>query len=164
MIVISDTSCLSALIRANQTALLPQIFGAVIIPESVFVELQGLSEFGVDVSWIASASWIKIASATPNDLLSKLLLDLDTGEAHAIALAVELQADLLIIDELKGRQVAQALNLPFTGLGGVLIRAKALGLIQSIALSLSVIEDKAGFYLSKGAKKAILQAAGETIG
>ena len=57
---------------------------------------------------------------------------LDEGEASAIALAVELKADLLIMDESEGRQVAGSMNLTYTGLGGILIKAKAAALIRSI--------------------------------
>lgn len=110
MIVISDTSCISAFIQTGLTNLLPQLFGEVIIPETVLKELQVLSDFGVDVSWLPTTPWLKVKRATPNALLAQLLNDLDEGEAHAIALAVELNADLLIIDERKDRHVAESLH------------------------------------------------------
>ena len=161
MIVVSDTSCLSALIQTGQTELLPQLFGEVIIPEPVFRELQALSDFGVDVSLLSAAPWLKIMKATPNALLSGLLTNLDEGESHAIALSIELSAELLIIDERKGRKMAESLHLTYTGLGGVLLRAKALGLIPHVKEMLDRIEKEAGFFLSTNARAVILKAAGE---
>lgn len=161
MIVISDTSCLSALIQTDYIDLLPQLFGEVIVPAPVFEELQALSHFGVDISFLTDVSWLKIVHATPCVLLSKLIEALDAGEAHAIALSVELKADLLIIDERKGRLMAESLHVVFTGLGGVLLRAKTSGLIQAVAPLLHQIENKAGFRLSPKAQSIILKAAGE---
>ncbi len=67
----------------------------------------------------------------------------------------------MILDEKKGRKVAQSLQLPFTGLGGVLIRAKQSGLISEVREYLTKIEVETGFYLSAAAKGVILKAAGE---
>ena len=61
-----------------------------------------------------------------------LLPTLDQGEAEVIALALEQQARLLLIDELTGRKVAESLQLPVLGSVGILIRAKQLGLIRSV--------------------------------
>lgn len=163
MIVISDTSCISAFIQTDLTSLLPQLFGEVIVPEPVLLELQALSDFGIDVSWLPAAAWLKVKKATPNALLTQLLSNLDEGEAHAIALSVELNADLLIIDERKGRQVAESLHLAYTGLGGILLRAKSVGLIPEVKTILDRIEQEAYFFLSKGARDVILRAAGEII-
>ena len=76
---------------------------------------------------------------------------------------MELKADLLIIDERKGRLMAQSLHLAYTGLGGVLIRAKAMGLIPEVKECLDRIEREANFFLSKDAREVILRAAGEAV-
>ncbi|MCB0562167.1 MAG: DUF3368 domain-containing protein [Phaeodactylibacter sp.] len=67
-----------------------------------------------------------------NDLYKKLLTSLDRGEAEAIALAIEVKADLLLIDERKGRDVADSLGIRKTGTLGVLIRAKEKGLLSKV--------------------------------
>jgi len=162
MVVISDTSCISALLRMNQVNLLPQLFGDITIPLAVFNELLQLADFDVDVSPITSETWLRVIQPSANHLLAEMLLTLDEGEAHAIALAIELHADLLIIDERKGRKVAQARSLPYSGLGGVLIRAKTFGLIPSVRMFLDQAESIAGFYLTAKARAVILDAAGES--
>jgi predicted nucleic acid-binding protein len=56
---------------------------------------------------------------------------LDPGEASAILIAPERKADLLLLDERKGRRVAQELGIPVMGALGVILRAKACGLIPA---------------------------------
>lgn len=68
--------------------------------------------------------WIKIAAIQDTHLLQELLLSLDEGEAASIILAIEKQADYLIIDESEGRKSAQKFNIRITGLLGVLVHAK----------------------------------------
>ncbi|AEE50347.1 DUF3368 domain-containing protein [Haliscomenobacter hydrossis] len=142
--------------------LLRKIFSEINIPQAVYKELLLLKDYGIEVS-IFSASWIKVSSPTDSSILNDLKDILDNGEAEAIALSLELKADLLIIDEKKGREVAKSFNLMFTGIGGVLIRAKALGVILEVKTYLQRIRTEGGFYLSEKALKTILQAAGEEL-
>ena len=162
MVVVSDTSCLVALAHIGALDLLNKTFNEIHIPSAVHAELQHLKEYGIDVS-IFSASWIKVHQSSDLSLVDQLKEILDPGEAEAIALSVELKADLLIIDEKKGREVAKSFNLAFTGIGGVLIRSKSKGLIPSVKGHLIRIRDESGFYLSDKALKIILEAAGETL-
>lgn len=136
-------------------------FSEVTLPLPVFEALEQLSQFDFDLSIFREAKWLKIKSATETPVLNLLLTLVDIGEAHAIALAVEEKADLLIIDEKKGRSIAKSMNLNFTGLGGILIRAKAAGLMSEVKTYLQKAEKEAGFYLSLSAKELILKAAGE---
>lgn len=162
MVIISDTSCLVALAHIGELNLLSKTFNEIHIPDAVHKELLLLKEYDIDVS-IFSASWIKIHQASNFPLVDQLKEILDAGEAEAIALSVEMKADLLIIDEKKGREVAKSFNLAFTGIGGVLIRSKSKGLIPSVKDHLIRIRDESGFYLSDKALKIILEAAGETL-
>src|SRR6266516_1228241 len=111
MIVISDSSCILNLARINLLNLLPGLFHEIIIPFAVFSEITntGMNMPGADE--IVSSAWIKVKSCTDRLLLKELLLQLDEGEAEAIVLAKELKADLLIIDEAKGREIARQNNL-----------------------------------------------------
>lgn len=162
MIVVSDTTCISALFLISKIHLLKQLFKEVVIPEPVFSELLALENFGKDVALLRDTSWLLIKSATPGPVLSQLLTNLDKGEAHALAIALELRADLIIIDERKGRKQAELMKLNYTGLGGVLLRAKNAGLIPLIAPVLDDLKEKAGFYLSDSVREVLLQAAGES--
>ncbi|HND86928.1 MAG TPA: hypothetical protein PK971_01295 [Saprospiraceae bacterium] len=77
-------------------------------------ELTRLVDWGVDVCELTGSDWIRAVPASNISLLLDLLNRLDEGEAHAIALAVEMKAHLLLIDELEGRKTAKALAVPYT--------------------------------------------------
>ncbi len=161
MIVLSDTSAISVLTRIGYLHLLEKLFQEVIIPQKVFDELLELSNFGVDISPITQASWLKIYSPQQTPLLLHLLNILDEGEAHAIALAIELKSDLLIIDEYEGRKVATQLKLQITGVGGILVRAKLRSFIPSVKILLDLMRSHANFYLSEKVYTEILKQANE---
>jgi len=83
--------------------------------------------------------------------------ELDPGEAEAIALALETQAELLLMDERLGRDTARHLGLPFTGLIGLLVEAKRKGLIPGIKHELDALRDIAGFRIADLLYRQILR-------
>ena len=129
MIVVSDTSPVTNLIRIDRLDILQQVYGQIVIPKIVYLEL---CELPFQKNIIDSQTWITIQSAANIEQVAALEEDLDAGEAEAIVLAIELQADYLIIDELKGRTIAENLNLKIVGLLGTLILAKKKGVIAAI--------------------------------
>ena len=161
MIIISDTTCLSALVRIGELDILRKLFQEVIIPPKVHEELLALAAFGVDVTVFSKLNWIKIQEPKTCPLLSQLLNILDPGESYAIALAVELQADWLIVDDLDARKIATQLNINLTGVGGIFIQAKDRGIITEVKPYLDLIMINAGFKLSTTLYNRILQLAGE---
>lgn len=160
MIVVSDTTALSGLIRIGELSLLNHLFNEVIIPPKVYAELLELKRFGIDISTL-NQNWLKVQQPTQSLLLSQLLQQLDEGEAQAIALAVEIRANLLIVDEMEGRKIALQLHLPITGIGGIFIRAKRAGLIQAVKPLLERLMTQANYYLSEAVYQKILTEAGE---
>ncbi len=88
MVIISDTSCISALLRVGQLNLLESIFEEIIIPQKVMDELFQLKNFGIDISPLQNADWVTIKNPNNNALLNRLLIQLDEGEANAITLAI----------------------------------------------------------------------------
>jgi hypothetical protein len=100
MIVVSDTSPLTALLTIGEAGLLSRLFGEVIIPEEVSHELAR--------SHSSLPSWIKVETVKNSAEAASFAQTVDKGEAEAIELAKELQADRLLIDERKGRQLASA--------------------------------------------------------
>lgn len=86
---------------------------------------------------------------------------MDRGEAEAIALAEELHADHLLIDERKGRRLAQQQGLPVLGLLGVVLLAKRAKLISSARALLEELDHEAGIYLAGELKEAALKTIGE---
>jgi uncharacterized protein len=78
----------------------------------------------------------------------QLLAEIDKGEAEAIALSVELDADFLLIDEQKGRQVAERLGIKITGIIGVLIQAKQKKIIPKVKPFMERLRNEADFRIN----------------
>ena len=86
---------------------------------------------------------------------------LDPGEAEAIALALEMSADLILVDERDGRSAAERAGLRVTGVLGVLLRAKNEGQIQLIKPEIDALRTRAWFFLSARLQEKALEIAGE---
>ena len=154
MIVVSDTSPISNLLQIGEIDLLRQVFGKIVIPTEVFVEICRIESHK---EFLIKQDWIKTATLSDTNLKNSLLNDLDSGEAEAIALAVELKADYLLIDEIKGRQIAENYGIKVTGILGVLIKAKKDGLITELKPYLQRLVNDAGFWLNPKLIKKILE-------
>jgi predicted nucleic acid-binding protein len=153
MIVVSDTSPLTSLLQIGQESLLQGLYGTVIIPEAVERELRR--------THTNLPPFLKVASARNREEVSRLESEIDTGEAEAIALAKEIHADALLIDEKRGRAVALREGVPVIGLLGVLIVAKKKHLITSLAKVLNELEQTSDFRLATDLKSRALREVGE---
>ena len=124
MNVVSDASPLINLARIGELDLLHRLYGALLIPDAVWREvvIKGAGQPGAEE--VRAASWIKTCDVVNEHLVRALRQELDAGEAEAIALALEVEADLLLMDERLGRETAQYLGVRYMGLIGVLIGAK----------------------------------------
>ncbi len=158
MIVVSDTSPITNLLRIGRINLLRDLFETVIIPEAVFQEINVLEHQRIEIQ---KYDWIQVVSLTNRDLFYELIERVDPGEAEAISLSVELAANLLLIDETAGRFEAERIGLEVTGLIGVLIRAKDKGLIQRVEPELIKLVSEAGFWLSEDLIRKVLAQIGE---
>lgn len=123
-IVIADTSCFILLDNIGELELLKSLFGKVVTTTVVAYE------FGT-----ALPDWVEIRKV--KDVHFQSTLDIDPGEASAIALAMESELSLLVLDDNKGRKAALRLNLNFTGSLGIFLKAKRAGIIPSVG---SIIE------------------------
>jgi predicted nucleic acid-binding protein len=118
MIIISNTSPINYLILIEQINLLPELFQQIIIPQAVYTELSDRFAPPTVQAWIANQpGWLKIQPISQSvDAIANLL---DPGETEAILLAQELNADLLILDDMKARRIAQDRGLAITGILGI---------------------------------------------
>ena len=162
MIVVSDTSPISSLFLINRLALLPAIFGQVIVPEKVYSELLILeTKFGYDLSALKSASWLEIREVTDVQAVNRLKEFLDDGESEAIVLAKKLNVDYLLIDEHEGRQFAVAEGLRIIGVLGLFIKAKDLGLIPFVKPLMDDLRTIAKFRISEELFRRVLEQVKE---
>ena len=161
MIVVSNTSPIINLAAIGRLDILRQLYGSIVIPESVYHEIAvtGSGEAG---SWeVQALGWIETKKATNRLHAAALQIELDKGEAESIALALELRADLILLDERRGRTVTSRLGLKSVGILGCLIEAKRKGLISSIKPILEDLIAKAGFWVTENLYNRVLQTAGE---
>jgi len=130
LIIVSDTSPLSALAEIGSPDLLHLIFGQIVIPESVRKECEAGGAPLALREWIRNPPlWLHIVP-DPADLLGETE-GLDSGEAAAISFAWSHRQDSsLIIDERKGRRVAAALGLRQIGLIGIIGEAAKLKILN----------------------------------
>jgi uncharacterized protein len=149
--VVSNSSPLIALERVGRLELSHELFGErLTIPPAVAREVYANR---------TPPGWLRVVSLThPLDPSSSPALG--AGEREAIALAIELHASMIVLDDLPARRIAASHGLTVIGTVGVLLAAKRGGLIPEIA---QVVDDlvAAGFRLSDRVRAAALAAAGE---
>jgi len=146
-IVIADTSCFILLDNIGELDLLKSLFGNVITTPVI------VKEFGS-----ALPEWVQIREV--KDLQFQSTLDVDQGEASAIALAFESEPSLVVIDDDKARKLAKRLNLNITGSLGIFLRAKREGIIPAIKPIIAKIQ-QTNFRYSQKVLNEILMLAEE---
>lgn len=146
--IIADTSCLIIYDKINRLEILQHTFADLIVTDEVAEEFGELPD------------WITIRQLANKNRYLELVKDLGKGEASSITLALEFEDSLLIIDERKGRKVAEGLKIEIIGSLGVLIKAKDKGVIKSVKEFLDLI-DKNNFRISESIKEKVLKKAGE---
>lgn len=129
MIVVADTSPINYLILIDQIAILEVLYGRILIPHAVHEELLSLKAPLSVRAWAKNPpGWLELLS--PSTGLHPPVARLDRGETEAIALAEELHADWLLIDEAAGRNEAAKRGLQTIGTLGILREAHRAGLLN----------------------------------
>ena len=152
MAVVSNSSPLIALAGIQRLNLLPAIFESILIPPAV------AREIGPSIPVLAR--WLRIQAPNVLPSVSLLRRRLGAGERDALALAIELRADWIILDDLPARRSAEAAGLNVIGTLGMLLAAKRAGLLESIRPELDALV-RTSFFLSPQLYDQLLQAAGE---
>ena len=160
--IVADTGPLIAFARTGNLHLLEKLFSEIWIPHGVYVEIGPKSDkpgARVIVSAIQKG-WIKITDPIDLRQFPPLLPAVDAGESEAIYLALTKKARALLMDDKKGRQAARKLGLQILGSGGILIQAKARGLIEQVGPFLQAFQE-AGYRFSNELRQKILRLAEE---
>ncbi|RLC89984.1 MAG: DUF3368 domain-containing protein [Chloroflexi bacterium] len=148
MIVVSNTSPLTNLAAIGQFDLLRCLYGRLHIARGVWEELNAGGQAWPGRNEVAGADWIECHTIQNQALVTVLQRDLDRGESETIALALELEAELVLLDEREGRHAAQRMELRVVGVLGILLEAKARGMVKVMRPHLDALCQTAGFYLS----------------
>lgn len=164
--VVSDASVLICLGALGQLHLLRTFYQEILVPEAVWQEVTvaAASRPGAQETIHASRQgWLTVKTPSNRALVTSLQTTLDTGEAEAIALASQLGAGLLLMDESDGRSVARSLGVLVTGTLGVLLRAKQTGVVPELKPLLDTLIAQHSFRLSRSLYEQALQQVGETV-
>lgn len=124
-IIIADTTPLISLIKINRLDIIHKLFNDIQIPYAVYDELTNNPQFQDEARKVKEADYIKKTNVIDKKLINKLMekYGLDKGESEAIALSKEANANLLLVDEMKGRNIASQMNIEIMGTLGILLIA-----------------------------------------
>jgi len=162
MTIVCNTSPISNLAAIGQLSILQHVYDDITIPQAVANEIAKVSTIYAQAALIPSQSWITIQSVSNLLTIQRLRgRKLDAGEAEAITLALELGAELLIIDEQLGRQIAVNEGLNITGLIGTLLEAKSRKQISQVKPIMDDLIIQARFRISSQLYAEVLHLAGE---
>ena len=160
--IVADAGPLIALARADRLDLLRRMYRHVVISAAVHGELAiGSGRPGANALACAlAARWISFQVPANRHAVLELGQLLGPGEAEAIALAEQLGARFLLIDELAGRKIARRRGVSVIGVAGMLLSAKARGAVVAVR---PIIEEmsSAGYRLSSRLVSGVLERAGE---
>jgi predicted nucleic acid-binding protein len=162
MLVVSNTSPVSNLAIVGQLDFLQRRYSVVHIPVEVAAELAALGHAnGARRIKTALADRWLLAEPVEKTAFRPLPFPLDPGETAAIALACQLKADVLLMDEKRGREAARHCGLAVAGVLGELIHAKLAGWIPNVRDEIRRLRAEAGFFVDGSVEKFILSQVGE---
>ena len=161
MIVVSNTSPIVYLSAIGQLDLLQKLYGQILIPVAVFNEIINVGNTDESATIVPSLRWVQTRQIADQAFASTLYSEIDLGESEAIALAVELNADRLLIDERLGRTIALRFGLQVIGVLGVLIAAKRRALISNVRPFLDQLIEQTGFWVGEELYTEVLRTVEE---
>lgn len=161
MLVVSDTTPLLYLARVGRLDVLCELYVEVVVPQTVWDELVEARPDAPGVVAVRAAAWLRVVPdvSAPDDVAG-VLAEIDAGEAAAIAVALGRHAELLLIDDAAGRRAAGELGVAVRGTLGVLVTAKAAGILAAVAPVIAALLAE-GFRASCAVVEQALRASGE---
>jgi len=161
MRVVSNTSPVSNLAIIGRLEFLKRRYGKVRIPPAVAKELSALTHHAAKshIDAAISEGWLVIDSTRCS--LPPLSGPLDSGETEAIALALATKADVLLMDERRGRQAARHAGLTVAGVLGELLYARLNGALPDLRSEINRLRTEARFFIDSEIERFILSQAGE---
>lgn len=162
MLIVCDSSTLISLSSINHLWILKKLSDRVILPEKVYEEVVIAGSGKPGAIEIGKAAWLERKTATNLNYVKRLCKVLNPGESEAIALAKELKADLVLLDDELARKIARNEKFKVSGLLALLVKAKEEQLIPSVKPILNELRVK-GFYLSKTLYDRILEDSKEKL-
>lgn len=162
MTVVADASVLIGLSSIGRLALLQERFPeGVLVPPAVWREVVEQGGERPGVREVAEAGWITVREVTAQEIVQLLRMELEAGEAEAIALAHESGAEVVMLDERDARQAAKQLGLRVLGTIGILIWGRRVGKLISLREAMDALQHRAKFRISRTLFERALSEVGE---
>jgi predicted nucleic acid-binding protein len=161
--IVCNASPIINLSKINKLDLIEKLYQKIIIPGAVFKELivRGHDKENIPaIKSLIDNNIIDVQEVQSNALVRALEKDLDPGESAAIALAAEINAELIILDERDARETAEIYNLKKTVFIGILMKAKQKGFIDSVKKYLDQAIEK-GFWIDEKLYQTIIKKLNE---
>jgi predicted nucleic acid-binding protein len=159
-VVVSDISPLRALAHLGHVEWLQVLFNRVLLPPAVAFELRNPPPAYRSIE-VSEWAFLEVLAPTNTARVAELRSSLDVGEAEAITLAEEIEADVVLIDEMAGRETARIRGFTVLGTLGLLVRAKRRGLLPSVAPLLDRLRSELNFFISDELRRTILRQGEE---
>lgn len=159
-LIVSNTTPIINLAEIGRLDVLEGLFGKVVVPPAVVEELVAKRELFPKAGH--AADLFEIVQPQDRLLVRGFASVAHAGEAECLALAMENPGSLLILDDLQARALATANSLPFTGTLGLLVEAKAKGLVHAVAPLIEKLRLSARFWISSELETRILNEVGES--
>lgn len=160
-LIVSDTSPLLNLALIDRLDLLDTQFETVHAPEAVWTELTAGDDGLQTIRTLREQGNLTVVSVERTDLFVEIGHELDVGETAAITYAIQNDANLVLLDERDGRQVARRHDLNVTGVIGILLRGARDGTVD-LQTELDALRD-AGFWIGDALYADVLRRSKEDI-
>lgn len=162
MKTVSNASVLIGLSSIGKLSLLRERFPqGILIPEAVRREVVDEGEGRPGTREISEAGWIGVQKVGDRRIVDLLRTELDEGEAESIALAHEVGAKIILLDERDARRSAKRMNLKVLGTVGVLIWARKVGKLMTLKEQLDALRERGKFRISEAIYERALHEVGE---
>jgi len=161
MIVVCDTSPLRALQAVERLDLISHLYGRALIPPAVVAELAVHTRHLAPLS-VSAVMGLEVRQPTVESLVRLGPLSLGRGETDALALALDVRAELVLLDDLPARKAALRLGLKPTGVLAMLGQAKGAGLVDAVEPLLCRLEVAIRFRIGKELRTRLLRDVGES--
>jgi predicted nucleic acid-binding protein len=161
--IICNSSPLINLANIEQLGLIEPLYGKILIPSTVYQEVVGQKrgrDRAEQIEHLIKRGIIEVKAVRNSHLIEAFRKDLDAGESEVLALALEIKADLVILDEIDARRIADLHNIRKTGFVGILIKAKHQHLLKTVKDALDLAISK-GFWIDNELYQHILAQLGE---
>lgn len=161
MVIVSNTTPLIGMASVGRFELLRQLFGKIYIARAVYAETFLSVRKADRIRYeVPPVKWIETVSVNDRVSVSRLLEDLDLGEAETIVLAAEINADWVLMDEKKGRRKLTESGINKIGTLGILLKAKQEGFLSAVRPDIEKL-CRQGFSISETVISKVLKQAGE---